>query len=373
MPEPTPMPTPLPTAIELPDGLDGFAWSSVSKVSGGNDAAEQAGLAGGRLGASASFVETRATIAGYPSNFATGGLAVNLFRTDNGGRFEIWRASDGVKVGQFDVSGFVLGYGLDSTPAQVDVARSLIYFAVRLPGGGADIRRASFDGGTSTTVLSLDARFTPDGIPTERFTYGLDPSGTLVVLACASADGCRLWEIEPETKTAPGPRTLAASTPIVCDGLAVSERWIVVSDDYVCYADYGEAPFPMRAIDRRDGSTHSLGDESQVMPARIVTEAGRELAVAARRNPDWSATSILTIDIVSGARRIVAGPFQNGDQAASGDQAWLGLDPIVLPDAWVLVDPWGVADSTQPIPDARLVNVATGDVVELPPGTFGWR
>ena len=142
----------------------------------------------------------------------------------------------------------------------------------------------------------------------------------------------------------------------------------MVSDDSVCTLDYGEAPFPMRAIDRRDGTTHSLGDESQVAPGRVMTIDGREVAVAAKRSADWSTSSIMTIDLVSGARTTIAGPFQNGDQI------WLGLDPIVLPGAWALVEPWGSVDApAQPIPAGRLVDVATGKVIQLPQGTFGWH
>jgi hypothetical protein len=58
--------------------------------------------------------------------------------------------------------------------------------------------------------------------------------------------------------------------------------------------------------------------------------------------------------------------------AAANDQTY-EVSSTVLPSSWVLLAPWFVESGSIPAIPARLYDVATGESVELPVGTFGWR
>jgi hypothetical protein len=249
-----------------------------------------------------------------------------------------------------------------------DPDRGWIYAQVTRAGGGYDVDRMDVGSGSVTKLLSLDKRFTPlDGIPTERAEMVLDPGGTLVIDACASADGCRLWEIPPGGP-APKPRTLPKATPIVCRIVGATDRWLVVLDDSVCFIDTGDAPMPLRAIDRRDGSSHIVTNEF-LLSDRVVEFEGGTYVVSSLRSRDWSTSAIVTVDVESGGRVVHARGLSN-PQPDLGP--WLGVSATVLPGSWVLVAPWGgeTTDDSEPQP-ARLLDLSTDEIVVLPAGTFG--
>ena len=53
-------------------------------------------------------------------------------------------------------------------------------------------------------------------------------------------------------------------------------------------------------------------------------------------------------------------------------EAWLRVSDQLLPVPWVLIEPWGDSTAMSETP-SRLLNVLTGEVIELPLGTAGWR
>ena len=93
--------------------------------------------------------------------------------------------------------------------------------------------------------------------------------------------------------------------------------------------------------------------------------------LAADRPGDWSTSDIDSIDLATGHRQTLVQGLRNSVDGLSG---WLGVSSNPLVEPWVLVAPWGV-DSTSLTtpPNARLLNVATKELIELPPGTFGWN
>jgi hypothetical protein len=257
--------------------------------------------------------------------------------------------------------------GIDVQTLLLDEERSVAYAAVVKVGGGLDIVRIGLANGVVQRLLALDDRFTPQAIPTERIALAIDPVGVLVVDACTNAEGCRLWEIPPGA-AAPRPRVLAKDVPIVCSIVGVTLDRLVVTDDAACSHDTSEASVPVRAIDRRDGSSHVVTDES-IGPKRVVEVAGRTLIVASKRSADWSRSTVLTVDIASRLRMVHASRLENPNRDLG---PWLGVSPTVLAGSWVLIAPWAgeTTDLAEPQP-ARLLDLATDESIELPPGTFG--
>jgi hypothetical protein len=250
----------------------------------------------------------------------------------------------------------------------VDPAHSVVYAPVRLDGGEIEIRRLSFDGRTSTTLVSLDKRFTPDGIPTERYGFTLDPDGTVLVLACAEADGCRLWRAGATDAAPEPPMSLPKGTPIVCSIVGATRDWLVVYDDATCFGDTGESPMPLRAIDLRDGKSGLLGTE-HVLAGRVVDvgDQAHILAAGARAQPT---TDILSISIEGGSRELLVRGLANAGDPVSG---FLAISHERLIDPWVLIAPSVDSTATTSPPNAQLLNVETKELIELPPGTSGWN
>ncbi len=252
----------------------------------------------------------------------------------------------------------------------VDPARGAAYVSLQRPGGGAEIRRVSLTQDVSTRLVVLDKRFTPDGQPSERYTMIVDPDGVLVVEACATADGCRLWEIGPEDASA-DPRTLPAGLPIVCNAIGATRDWLVVHDDAACWADTGDAPLPIRAIDRRDGSSHIV-DTNHLLASRVIELEGRAYVVASIRSDDWTRSDVVTIDVES--RTQVSHVRGLANAPSDSLLGWLGVSPTALPEPWVLIETWGVDRAVDGVPPAaRLLDLTTDEMIELNPGTFGWR
>jgi hypothetical protein len=89
---------------------------------------------------------------------------------------------------------------------------------------------------------------------------------------------------------------------------------------------------------------------------------------AAIRSLDWKVSEVVAYELETGIRRTVLSGLSNGD----GDQGWVGVSPEVLPDGWVLVEWWGVEDTASPSVGGYLLNIETGEVITLAPGTVGW-
>ena len=76
------------------------------------------------------------------------------------------------------------------------------------------------------------------------------------------------------------------------------------------------------------------------------------------------------IDIASEERRTLVQDLANSPDGLSG---WLGANRMPLVGAWVLIAPWGVdLNAGHNPPNARLLNLGTDELIELPAGTFGW-
>jgi hypothetical protein len=352
------------TSVGLPDGLDRFAWSTAQVDVDASGAVVRTRVSGGLLGSPASFTTTIAPSEGYVRTVAADGVVAIATIGPTTSAVDIRNAADGAALGDLALP------NLTDDIVTVDPAHSVLYAAVRLDAGGVDIRRVSFDGRTSTTLVTLDKRFTPDGIPTERYGFTLDPDGALLVLACGKADGCRLWRAGPTDASPSPPLALPKKTPIVCSVVGATRDWLVVYDDATCFGDTGDSPTPLRAIDRRDGTSRLLGRE-HILAGRVIDVGGRVQVLAADRPGDWSTSDIVSIDLATRHRQTLVRGLKNSVDGLSG---WLGVssDPLVEP--WVLVAPWGV-DSTSltTTPNARLLNVVTKELIELPPGTFGWN
>ena len=158
--------------------------------------------------------------------------------------------------------------------------------------------------------------------------------------------------------------------PIVCSVVGSARDWLVVYDDATCFGDTGDSPMPLRAIDLRDGTSRLLGSE-HILAGRVTDVGGRVQVLAADRPGDWSTSDIISIDLATGHRQMLVQGLKNSVDGLSG---WLGVSSNPLLEPWVLVAPWGVDDTapTTP-PNARLLNVATKELIELSPGTFGWN
>ena len=297
---------------------------------------------------------------GYPWIVTADDLVAVASRSGGSVGVEIRRATDGATVATLHLDGPA------SSSLAIDPDDELAYVAIVAPNAGVEIHRVTFDGSRDDVLVTLDKRFTPDGIPTERYGLTLDPDGVLIVEACGDADGCRLWEVPPNAKTAPPPRTLPGRPPILCSIVGATRDWLVVRDDDVCWADTGDAPLPVRAIRRTDGHSHLVTDD-HVGAGPLVEWNDRTFLVGADPIFIGSTVDIVTYDLESGARKIELAKVPPGP-----DDATVLASSAALPPPWVLLQPW-LGDNTRlPSIPARLFNLSTHEVVELPFGTFGW-
>jgi hypothetical protein len=267
---------------------------------------------------------------------------------------------DGTVAADLDV------VGVDATVV-LDADRNLLYSAAAQATGGVEIRRRSLDGITDDLLVTLDKRFTPDGMPVERYGLVLDADGVLIVEACGEADGCRVWEIPPGVASAPKPRTLPGKPPGLCQLIGATREWLVVQDGDACFADYSEAPLPVRAIRRADGASHLVTDD-HVQIGRVVDVGARTWLIGADRIFAGSDVGIVRYDAATGKKDVLVPTLP----AAANDQTYI-VSRAVLPGSWVLLQPWFVEVGSIPAVPARLYDAATGQAIELPIGTFGWE
>ena len=354
-------PAGMPT-IAIPAGLEDVAWSSLRIEVDATFESIATHVSAGRLGATASIMQTIPSSAGQVVARTAGDVVAIVTRGETSAVVDVRRIGDGAGLGRVELPTLAMD------ELALDPGRAFAYAAVAREGGGVEIQRLTFDGRARTTLLTLDKRFTPAGFPHERYVFTLAPNGTLVVLACGAADGCRLWRIAPTDALAKGPLSLAASTPIVCSLVDASNAWLIVYDDDTCIGDTGDSAMPMRAISLRDGSSRLLGTE-HILAGRVIGDETHAQVIVSVRSADWSTSDIVGIDLATGRRRTFVHGLAN---AADGMSGWLGVSHRMLVDPWVLIGPWGgdLVLGTNP-PDARLLNVATNELVELGPGSFG--
>jgi hypothetical protein len=250
---------------------------------------------------------------------------------------------------------------------ELDPVHDVAYATVALVGGGVEIRRLSMTTDASATLISLDRRFTPDGIPTERFDIAVDPDGALIAEACAKADGCRLWTVAAGAAAAPDPVTLTPTPPILCRIVGATRSWIVAYDDAACTADTGDAALPVRAISRADGSSHLVTDR-HVGAGRVIEYEGGTYVVASDGASAGATIDVVTFDVASGARSIHLHAVPAGT-----DDSWLAVSPMALPSPLVLLEPTFIESTALPTLQGRLLDLATDEVTLLPLGTSGWR
>jgi hypothetical protein len=303
----------------------------------------------------------------YPVAFVDGGLVAIARPVGKRTIIDVVRASDGVRVGGMESNPPVISG--DPRVVQLDATRRLIYASVVRTDGQVAIVRSTFDGDV-TTLLTLDDRFAEEPFPGSRFGMTITERGELVVEACVEDDVCRVWAISPDDRAASTPLTLAKSTPTVCSVIAADDRLVIVSDDFLCEIDYAPAPFPMRAISRSDGSNHRFSNADDVAADRVMRIGGKEVVIASQRTGDWSTTRVWRIDPLTDRRTLLADALPNSTNGLDG---WLQVVHRRFVGDWVLIEPWGVDGTTTPVlPDARFLDVVTGQLIELPPGTFGW-
>jgi hypothetical protein len=284
-----------------------------------------------------------------------------VFVTGNGlTRVNIYRAVTGRVVARLVIDGEI-----ETHHSAVDAPRRLLYATVRRPEGGLEVRRLSFDRGEATTLVTLGRRFTPDGIPTDLADLVLREDGTAVIEACAN-DRCRVWQVAPGD--APGvPMRLPRGTPSICSLIGAIGTILVAYELELCFVDYGGAPFPMQTTSLVTGRTRPLQDRSQVGAGRVLWLDGRPVAIAAHRSRTWSRTRIESIDLRTGKVTTLVPAMRNEEDA------WLRVSQQVLPGSWVLIEPWGIDPDQDATLTARLLDTETGRLIELPPGTAGWR
>jgi hypothetical protein len=368
----TPTGSSIPSSVEptipvgLPAELQGIAWSRVTQVGDGAGGVDHATVEIGLLGRLASF-ETSVDRARWYVTAASGGpyVAMIRFPTAAGdGQIDVIDARTTATLGTVPFKG---GTGVDHV--LVDPAAKVLYASMPAEKGGIEIVRMAFDGTGRTSLIRLDKRFAPVGIPEDRFGMALTASGTLVAIACGRADGCRVWEVPPGAKAAPPPIRLAANVPVICYVAAASDDVLIVYDPGAC-SDEGGVPLPVRAIDLGDGSTRLLAREPRILVKRVVDVGGASRAIASvAAGPD--AYTIDAIDLETGGRSVLAGPIA---QASDSLAPLVEVSPAVLPGAWVLVA------SPEPNPNdpadrvpAVLIDAAGGTAIQLPVGTFGWE
>jgi len=359
-PTPTLQPFPDSTGLAgLPAALGQVAWAG-SQAEARPDGSLIYHLYGGILGQPPTIRTDVEDPGGYPWIIPAEDLVGIVSRAGGSVRVEIRSAIDGATVATLHVDGTAPG------PVAIDPKHDLAYVSIAGPNAGVEIHRVTFDGRGDDVLVKLDKRFTPDGIPTERYDLVLDPDGVLIVEACGHADGCRLWEIPPEAKSAPPPRTLPGGPPILCSIVGATRDWLVVRDDDVCWADTGDAPLPIRAIRRTDGRSHLVtGDH--VGPGPLIEWGDRTFLVGADPIFIGATVDIVTYDLESGARSVELAKVRPGP-----DDATTVVSPTTMPPPWVLLEPW-LGDNTRlPTIPARLFNLSTHELIELPFGTFGW-
>jgi hypothetical protein len=149
----------------------------------------------------------------------------------------------------------------------------------------------------------------------------------------------------------------------VCRAIGATPTWLVASDSIVCATDYLPAPLPYRAISRLDGTGHLITDE---LPGvrRVLTAGGRETAIATTWCDEGSVADVVAIDIESGATRTVLAGLPCHFESS------LRIEPQALTGSWVLLTPSRSYDT--PSVSAVLLNVATGEQIELSVGAFGY-
>lgn len=358
-PQPTPfMPPSSVEPVALPDGLDRFAWATVVVESGDATGTRTYRLFAGRLGSAASHEELVQDTRHISTVVDRDVVAV------------LKRGRDQLEVGLRRIDGWA-GITTFTLPAlyldlTLDTAREVVYAGFPNADGGLDITRFGFDG-TATKLLVLDERFaTFDLAPDDQATLTVDGEGVLLIEACGESDGCRLWTVPPSAPAAGTPVRLPSGTPGVCQAIGATETWLVVSDSLVCGMDYFPAPLPYRAISRLDGSSHPLSNEPLAL-LRVLRVDDKATAVGRTWSDDLSTTDVVAIDVASGAQRTVASGLRN----LANFEGWLSVDEQVLVGSWVLVSP-SSAYYLAP-PNAVLINVETGQQIELPIGTFGYR
>jgi hypothetical protein len=359
---PTPAPFPEASPADgVPAALAQIAWAG-SQLEDRADGTQVWHVFGGLINAPPTIRVNVSDPRGYPWLHVAADVVAIVSDADGSAHIDLRHATDGALLGSVDVAA-----GTSTGAVAIDPGRRLVYAAVARPAGGVDIRRVAFDGSSSVGLVTLDKRFTPDGIASERFGLTLDPAGVLLVEACGSADGCRLWEIPPDAAKAAKPRTLPGHPPIVCSIVGATSDWLVVSDDDACWADTSEAALPYRAIRRSDGTSHLITDD-HVGAERVIPFGGRTYLVAADPAFAGATVSIVTYDVESGRKAV-----QLRGLLASPEEQTVAVSDVVLPGAWVLLEPWFVDAPSLPQIPARLLDLSTGTLIELPLGTFGWR
>lgn len=360
--EPVPTIEPFPTdvpPVSVPAAIGPVAWGALRFDEA--DAGRRATLLAGVLGSGPTIGVDLLDPFGSPNPVVAGSLVAVTMRSAPGhARVQVWHAIDGSTAADLDV------VGVEATVV-LDPDRNLVYTSAAQVAGGVEIRRRSLDGVTDDLLVTLDKRFTPDGMPVERYGLILDPDGVLIVEACADADGCRLWEIPPGVAAAPKPRTLPGHPPGMCDLLAATRDWLIVQDDEACFADSAEAPLPVRAVRRADGTSHLITAD-HVAIGRVLEIGGRAWVIGADEIFAGSDVRLVRYDVATGKRAVLVPSLP----AAANDQTY-EVSRTVLPGSWVLLAPWFVESGSIPAIPARLYDVATGASVELPVGTFGWR
>ena len=377
-PEPTSRPTPQPSPSEtpapfvpyfppvtpepiaLPDGLDAFAWAVVVTESKDADGLPTSyRLFAGRLGSGPTHVESITADQGWITVRTDGDVVAVVRQTEESTHIDVRRIDGWQGVQSFDVSGWAR-YVL------LDAPHEAMYAALPRADLGLDILRLDFSG-TVTTLLGVDGDFAEVPFPDDLFTMAVDADGVLMVSACKQADGCELWFVPRAAPLAGSPISLPAGTPMVCNIIGATTEVVVVYDHEVCYIDFWPASFPMRTISRTDGSNQLVSAAENTFAWRVIEVDGRALAVATSRSDDWTTNDVLTIDIVTGGSSTVASKLF---VLADGDGA-LTVDRRTLTRSWVLLTPSSFTDGAAP-PHARLVNIESGTVIELPLGTFAF-
>ena len=318
-------------------------------------------IAIGRLGSPAT---TTLSIPGYAESEPAGGFVLVLVEGVSGSTIDVYRASDGSRVSEIDPGGFA-----DAPHVAVDPEHEVIYAGVRPAAGGVDIRRIALDGSGSESLIGLDDRFAAQAMPIDHTDSSSRPTAAsssrparTTNAACggsrpgrprASRRACR--PARPRSATSLGrPMTGSSLRTRRCATL-----------------DVAEAPFPWRSIALGDGASRLLTDRSQVGIARVLRSAARrspspvvDPAVGPRPTSRRTRSP-------SGKRHVIVEGLDN-DADADAYGGWLGVSSQVMPGAWVLVEPWGIETTGAASLTSRLVNVRTGEVIELPLGTSGW-
>src|SRR5262249_15570409 len=142
----------------------------------------------------------------------------------------------------------------------------------------------------------------------DRFDFELTPSGSLVVIACGRADGCRVWEVPPGAKAPPPPIKLAKTTPLACYAAAALDDVLLVYDPAAC-SDEDGIPLTVRAMSLGDGSTRAVASERRILVKRVVDVGGRPQAIGSVVAAGDS-YSIDAIDLETGHRSVLAGPIR---------------------------------------------------------------